>query len=72
LGGEDDKFTPTKHLTPPPPTHTQQPARSGSYRHGGTTTIKRGGGPVDGLPNRFSYPRTSKMPVLRCLNKAQV
>ena len=33
--------------TPSPP---QQPARSGSHRHGDTTTIKRGVGPVDGRP----------------------
>jgi len=37
---DDGKFTPTNHLTPPFP--PQQPARSGSHRHGDTTAIQRG------------------------------
>ena len=46
----DDKCTPTKHLTPPPPSPPQQPTRSGSHQHGDTPAApkKRRVRPVDG------------------------
>jgi len=44
---DDDKFTPTKHLTPPPH-HSSRPAAAHSHRNGDTPAApKKRVGPVD-------------------------